>query len=161
VSHSSSATSLDRPSTLVGLLQYRALHQPERTAYTFLSDGETHEASLTYRVLDCQARSIAAQLQHLNMAGQRALLLYPPGLEFITAFFGCLYAGVVAVPAYLPSPRRPPTRLQAIAADAQAQVILSTAAALSKLAPQLAALPSPVRLSYLPTDTIASTSWPK
>src|SRR3712207_9139080 len=83
-------------STFVDLLRYRAQHQSEQTAYTFLLDGETEVHRLTYQELDIQARAIASQLQCLNAIGSRALLLYPPGLEFITAFFGCLYAGVVA-----------------------------------------------------------------
>ncbi len=67
-------------STLVDLLSYRALHQPEQTAYTFLRDGETEEVSLTYQELDRQAREIAASLQSLGASGERALLLYRPGL---------------------------------------------------------------------------------
>jgi len=89
-------------SSLVDLLCNRALHQPDQIAFTFLKDGETEEISLTYGELDRQARVIAAQLQSLGVTSERALLLYPPGLEFIAAFFGCLYAEVVAVPAYPP-----------------------------------------------------------
>ena len=62
-----------------------------------------------------------------GLAGGRALLLYPPGLEFIVAFFGCLYAGVVAVPAYLPRPNRPMTRLRSIVEDARPSVVLTCA----------------------------------
>ena len=62
---------------------------------------------LTRGELDRRARALAARLQARGLAGRRALLLYPPGLEFIAAFFGCLYAGVVAVPAYPPRPNRP------------------------------------------------------
>jgi acyl-CoA synthetase (AMP-forming)/AMP-acid ligase II len=93
-------------STLVDLLRWRALHQPNQCAYTFLLDGETEKVSLTYEELDRQARAIGALLQSLGTVGERALLLYPPGLEYITGFFGCLYAGAVAVPAYPPDPAR-------------------------------------------------------
>src|SRR4028118_1304207 len=85
-------------STLVELLAYRAQNQPNQIAYTFLQGGKTETGKLTYKGLDLKARAIAAHLQSLGVAGERALLLYPPGLEFIAAFFGCLYAGVVAVP---------------------------------------------------------------
>src|SRR5688572_28844462 len=115
-------------STLVELLRWRALHQPDHHAYTFLVDGEAEEVHLTYQELDRQARAIGAQLQHLAAAGERSLLLYPAGLEFIAAFFGCLYAGVIAVPAYPPRRNRPMPRLQTIVADAQARVALTTAA---------------------------------
>ena len=77
-------------STLVELLRWRARHQPERRAYTFLVDGEVAEVSLTYAELDRQARSIAAYLQSLGATGERALLLYPPGLEYIAAFLNHL-----------------------------------------------------------------------
>src|SRR5437868_738491 len=111
--------------TLVELLRWRALRQPDRRAYTFLLDGETTEAHLTYTDLDRQARAIGAQLQRRGAAGERALLLYPPGLDYIAAFFGCLYAGVVAVPAYPPNPARLDRtlgRLRAIVQDVRPTV---------------------------------------
>src|SRR5215469_1189810 len=122
------------PSTLVEILRWRALQQPDRLAYTFLEDGETEEAHLTYGDLDRQARAIGALLQGLGTYGERALLLYPPGLEFIAGFFGCLYAGVVAVPAYPPYPARlvrTLPRLRAIANDAQPVAILTSSTLLS------------------------------
>ena len=83
----------EKLSTLVDLLHYRGQYQPDKQAYIFLQNGETESGSLTYGELDKQARAIAFQLQFWQ--GERALLLYPSGLEFITAFFGCLYAGLV------------------------------------------------------------------
>src|SRR5262245_60897413 len=115
-------------STLVDMLCHRALHQPKQPAYKFLVDGETKTAEITYAELDRQARAIAVQLQQLVEGGERALLLYPPGLDYIAAFFGCLYAGVVAVPAYPPQPGQPFSRTQAIAKDAQTAVILTNKA---------------------------------
>src|SRR5437588_8704833 len=106
--------------TLVDILRWRALNQAEQRAYIFLTDGETEEASITYAQLDQQARSIAATLQEYAVVGESALLLYQPGLDYISAFLGCLYAGIIAVPAYPPSSNRSLTRIQAIAADAQA-----------------------------------------
>lgn len=79
---------LERFSTFVELLSYRAQSQPQQKAYTFLLDGETEEISLTFQELDQKARAIAFHLQSVKATNQRALLLYPPGLEFITAFFG-------------------------------------------------------------------------
>jgi len=63
-------------STTVELLRYRALHQPEQLAFTFLPDGETEGDCLTYRELDRRSRAIASQLQALGLSGERALLLY-------------------------------------------------------------------------------------
>src|SRR5262245_21766011 len=91
-------------STLVDVARLRAQETPEAEVYTFLTDGEG--ASLTCGELDRRARTIAVALRDAAARGDRVLLLYPPGLEFITGFFGCLYAGVIAVPAYPPSPAR-------------------------------------------------------
>ena len=70
----------------------------QELAYTWLRDGEVEQASLTFAELDAEARKVAAQLAARGLAGERALLMYSPGLEFIAAFLGCFYAGVVAVP---------------------------------------------------------------
>jgi acyl-CoA synthetase (AMP-forming)/AMP-acid ligase II/acyl carrier protein len=145
-------------STLVELLRYRALHQSERTAYTFLRDGETEEVSLSYQQLEQRAQAIAAKLQFLAEPGERALLLYPPGLEFIEAFFGCLLAGVVAVPAYPPRPNQSLSRLQAIVADAQATLALTTTAVLSNIERKLAQSALLQALRCLATDSIPSDS---
>ena len=121
-------------STVVDLLCWRALRQPDQVAYTFLVDGESAETSLTYGELDRQARAVGALLHCSGASGERALLLYPPGLEFIAAFFGCLYGGVVPVPAYPPSPAqltRTLPKLRAIANDAQPVVALTTSSILS------------------------------
>ncbi|MEB3278828.1 MAG: AMP-binding protein [Lyngbya sp.] len=120
----STVTNPAQATTLVELLKYRAATEGDRIGYIFLSDGETDEIRLSYAALDRQARAIAAQLQGLR--GQRALLLYPPSLEYISALFGCFYAGVVAVPAYPPRRNSNLLRLQSIIADAQASVILTT-----------------------------------
>ena len=113
-------------STVVDLMQYRSNYQPSLKGYTFLSDGESQEISLSYQELDTKARLIAAHLQSLNLKGERALLLYPPGLEFIAAFLGCLYASVIAVPIYPPRKGQNLLRIKSIAADAEAQIILTT-----------------------------------
>lgn len=120
----------DSTTNLVNLLRWRAINQPDRHAYTFLRDGEIEAASLTYGELDRQARAIATQLQSLAVAGERAILIYPPGLEFIAAFFGCLYAGIIAIPSPPPDParlKRTLPRLQAIAQDAKASLTLTHA----------------------------------
>ena len=103
--------------TLVDLLCRRADDRADQPAFTFLTDGETEACELTYGELDRRARAIAARLQSLGARGDRAILLYPPGLDYIAAFFGCLYAGVVAVPAYPPQRKRMLGRLRAVLTD--------------------------------------------
>jgi acyl-CoA synthetase (AMP-forming)/AMP-acid ligase II len=110
---------------LVTLLRRRAVEQPQAIAYTFLADGEREESHLTYGDLDQRARVIAARLQQEMAAGERAILLYPTGLDFVAAFFGCLYAGVVAVPVPEPFLERHILRLRNIVGDAQTRTILT------------------------------------
>ncbi len=124
------APSSGEPSSLVELLRQRAETWPGRTVYAFSADGsDTGDAAakLTFGALDRRARALAAWMQARGLKGERILLVFPPGLDFITAFFGCLYAGAVAVPASLPRPNRPMTRLDAIASDARPAALLTTA----------------------------------
>jgi 8-amino-7-oxononanoate synthase len=109
---------------------------------------------LSYDGLDRQARAVAAQLQALNLAGERALLLYPAGLDFIAAFFGCLYAGVVAVPAYPPRRNRSMSRIQAIADDAQAKIALSTFPVWERVQSVIDQNPDLRKISWLCTDQL-------
>jgi len=112
-------------SSLVELLRYRCSHTPNDTAFIFVSDNGESRRILTYLELDRLARCIAARLQPVCSPGDRALLLYPPGLDFIAAFFGCLYAGVAAVPAYPPRDNRNAERLRIVAEDVQTRLVLS------------------------------------
>lgn len=141
------------PGTLIDLLRYRADHQSEHRAYAFLADGEEPESSVNYGGLDRRARDVAARLQALGITpGERVLLFYPPGLEYVAAFLGCLYAGVVAVPAYPPRLNRPISRLRAIAADSGATAALTTAHVLSNLGRRLAHAPEMKSLRWLSAD---------
>jgi acyl-CoA synthetase (AMP-forming)/AMP-acid ligase II len=113
--------------TLVDILRFRAVHQATRTAFSFLHDGETEGASFTYAELDERARAVAVYLGTVTKPGERVLLLFPQGLQFLAAFFGCLYAGRIAVPSALPKSQRLDSRTEAIARDAGATVALTTA----------------------------------
>lgn len=143
-----------QPTTLVEILRLRAQNQSNKVAYTFLKDGETEEASLTYAQLEQRARMIAAKLQNLCSVGERALLLYPPGLDYIVAFFGCLYAGIVAVPTYPPRRNRSDPRIQAIVTDAQPMVVLTTHEIFSDMAKRLTLAPELAHLRWLTTDNL-------
>ena len=116
--------------SLVDLLRRRARETPDRLAYQFLIDGKSEGVRLTYRELDRQAHAIRDRLLRSGQRADRALLIYPPGHEFLPAFFGCLYAGIIAIP--LPPPdsarlARALPRLKAVTADAQASLVLTTA----------------------------------
>ncbi len=97
---------------------------PEKTAAIFLGEDDTQK-SITYAELHRRARLLAAHLNWHAEPGQRALLLFPSGLEFIVAFIACLYAGVIAVPSPLPR-RRGASRLTHLVKDATPSVVLTT-----------------------------------
>ena len=138
--------------SLVDILRQRAQNQPEQKAYIFLQNGETESGTLTYGELDRQARAIAAQLQ--SWQGERALLLYPSGLEFISAFFGCLYAGVVAVPVYRPRRNQKLSRLLSIAHDAQAKLALTNTSILADIEKRWDEEAELAQLKWVATDTM-------
>ena len=119
------------PQNLVDLLQNRARLTGEECALSFIDYGDADSAagkcrSISYAELETQARAVAARLQQTLAPGERSLLLFPPCLEFLIAFFGCLYAGVIAVPSSLPRRNRLDTRLQSIVQDSDPRVTLST-----------------------------------
>jgi acyl-CoA synthetase (AMP-forming)/AMP-acid ligase II len=143
-----------KPSTLNDCLRWRALHQAERHAYTFLHDGEQEAGRLTYAELDFQARTIGSLLQSISAAGERALLLYPPGLEFVAAFFGCLYAGTIAIPAPPPRLHKTSTRLSSIIVDAQPSVVLTTSALAHGIESYLAMSEESESLKCVVTDNL-------
>ena len=140
------------PTTLIELLNKRAQNQPDQIGYTFLKDGETEEINLTYAELEQRVRGIAAKLQ--NRAGERALLLYPTGLDYIAAFFGCMYAGVVAVPTYPPRRNSSDARLAAIATEAGATVVLTINEILSDMSTRLVHTPELKDLHWVATDNL-------
>ena len=144
--------SYSRNPTLLSLLQRLAAERPEETAYIFLSSGETEAGQFTYGELDQQARGIGAMLSALGAVGERVLLLFPPGLEFIGAFFGCLYAGAVAVPAYPPRSARGLPRLRAILDDARPRVVLTTGELLDRARGLLGGAAEPSTLAWLAVD---------
>ena len=117
-------------STLVELLQHRASTQPDDLAYQFLIDGKKEGAAYTYAELEEWAKAIASLLQQQEAKGERALLLYPQGVEVVAAFCGCLYAGVIAIPVPPPDAgrmKRTLPRLREIIKDAEATIVLSNA----------------------------------
>lgn len=144
-------------SSVVQLLSDRSSQQSNANAFTFLEDGESRETAVTYQELDRRSRQIAAQLQALGLEGERALLLYPSGLDYLAAFFGCLYAGVIAVPAYPPQNQRKTPRIQAIVADARPAIALTTKMLLPKMQSLLGGL------QWLATDDLSAieANWQK
>ena len=99
--------STDRaPASVSELLQRRAAERPDQAAFVFLHNsaaGSAGETTWTYERLDRRARAVAAAVSRVAQPGERAVLVFPPGLEFLAAYFGCLYAGVLPAPATYPA----------------------------------------------------------
>src|SRR5262245_35135089 len=111
---------------LVDVLTGHAERHPTSEAFAFLADGETPSTTLKYFELDRKARALAARLLDMKMRGERALLVFPAGLEFVVAFFATQYAGVTAGPIYPPKPHGRATTFLSCVHDAAPRVILTT-----------------------------------
>jgi acyl-CoA synthetase (AMP-forming)/AMP-acid ligase II/acyl carrier protein len=140
---------------LLDLVQFRAEERPDSVAYKFLADGEVEEAQVTFSEQDCQARAIAAALTERRAAGERALLLFPRTLDFISTFLGCLYAGVIAVPLYPPRNGRGLPRLTAVVADAHAKLVLTSSSSLARIRAWVSQMPNGAGIEVIATDQIA------
>ncbi|MGU3305093.1 non-ribosomal peptide synthetase [Pseudomonas sp. M5A4_2d] len=146
------------PRTLVQSLQRRAAQTPDQVALRFLAESAEHNVVLSYRDLDQRARTIAAALQANAALGDRAVLLFPSGPDYVAAFFGCLYAGVIAVPAYPPEStrRHHQERLLSIIADAEPRLLLTIASLGDGLA-QIENAPPVLSVDTL--DTLIADRW--
>ena len=133
-------------------LRHWARERSDQVAVYYLVDGEDEEQRMTYRQLDRRARAIAADLQSRGLSGERALLLFPPGLEFVAAIIGCFYAGVVAVPAYPPRRNRNMIRIEAISDDAGAKAALSVNDVTQRIHRLVEEAPHLRNLQWLATD---------
>jgi len=150
------------PANLVRLVQYRAETEPNEPAFIYLANGVDEEVVMSNAALDRNARRIAAWLQSRNLFGGRALLLYPPGLDFITAYFGCLYAGVIAIPVYPPRRNRSILRIETVAKNADAAVALTTEEVIKTVGGMLEEAPSLKNIDWVATtnlDESLADSW--
>ncbi|NOK36744.1 amino acid adenylation domain-containing protein, partial [Corallococcus exercitus] len=141
--------------TLIDLLDERSRRHPDPRLYTFLEDDA--EVTLTRAELASRAHRIAAALQSLAAEGERAVLLYPPGVDYLSGFFGCVCSGLVAVPAYPPDPsrlERTLPRLRALIADSGATVVLTTSVILSMAEFLFTDAPELRALKWVATDAL-------
>src|SRR4051812_27326033 len=92
--------------SLGALVRDLAQQRPDDRAYTFVAGSSEGDESISWGELDQRAQRVAGALQARGLSNERILLLFPAGLEFLVAFFGCLYARCIAVPLPLPNKRR-------------------------------------------------------
>ncbi len=139
---------------MVDVLRHRSHTGASRDAFLFLEDGGRESGQLTFGELDRRARALAAHLQESGLSGERALLLYRQGLELLVAFMGCLYAGVVAVPAYPPDQKQNSLRLRGMIQDSDAEVFLTTSQVLRRLPPEMKGLAEDQAGRWIATDAL-------
>lgn len=141
---------------LVDRLEYWAAVHGDEPAFYYLVDGEEEEFRITYAELLRRSQAIAAELTARGLAGERVLLLYPPGLEFVEGFYGCLMAGAVATPAYPPRRNRNMGRIETISEAARARAALTVQEVIDRTSDILKDTPHLEQLEWIPTDRIAT-----
>jgi 8-amino-7-oxononanoate synthase/acyl carrier protein len=148
-------------SNFLEILEYWSDCTPDQMAYCF-TDGEGSDVSVTRAQLFQKAKAVAANLQERGMVGERVLLLYPPCLDFVIGFFGCLIAGAVAVPAYPPRRNRNADRIQSIADDAESRLAMTVSSVSQRMQGAVdEALPLK-NIKWLETDKVddgAASNW--
>ncbi|PXX71229.1 acyl-CoA synthetase (AMP-forming)/AMP-acid ligase II [Nocardia tenerifensis] len=145
------------PANLAQMLTARAAATPEPVRFYHLGDGDEPTATMTFPELDRAARATAAHLARVTRPGERALLLYAPGLEFVVAYYGCLYAGVIAVPVAPPQPNKLAdslARLASIVRNSGAELLLTSADIEPLLTPVLAEAEGFAQVRTVVTDRI-------
>jgi acyl transferase domain-containing protein/acyl-CoA synthetase (AMP-forming)/AMP-acid ligase II/Zn-dependent alcohol dehydrogenase/NADP-dependent 3-hydroxy acid dehydrogenase YdfG/acyl carrier protein len=148
--------------TFVSVLQAHATQAGHREALTFLDDTGAERDSVTYPSLDRRARAVAATLSARVQPGDRVMLLFPPGIDYVVAFLGCLYARAIAVPTYPPKLNRTAPALGTFATDCDAALLLSQASILREADALFADDPAALALPRAALDDIDTTqgdSW--
>ncbi len=142
------------PSNLLEVLLSKEDQNSQQHGFTFLTNGENEKEHYTFHELNQRAKAVGGCLQERGLIGKQVLLLYQPGLDYLVGFFGCLYAGAVAVPAYPPRQNRHSSRIQAIIRDAEIQIVLTSSGLLPKLQTGMGKGTDLPDLPLLATDTI-------
>lgn len=144
--------------SLPDMMAARVATVPDQTLFTWLADGEEPQEILTYAQFHRRAAAVATLLRERGQPGDRVLLLYLPSLEFVTAFFGCIYAGMVPVPSTPPDPARPGRslpRLMAIVNDARTAHAMTSPELLMWGRPMIESIPVLQSMDWITRDQFA------
>ena len=150
------------PGNLVSVIEHHAVRTPDKTVYIFLEDGENEKERVTCSGISERSRAVGASLRDLGAIGDRVLLLFPTGIDFILALYGCFYAGMIAVPAYPPRKNRLNRRFGAILDNARPSVILTNRkikADLETLSGEVPGLGGTVMLAVEDVPDVMSELW--
>ena len=141
--------------SFVDLVEERAAREPERLGYAYLQDGEQDAVALTYGGLAARVRALAAELAERGSWRERVVILLPPGLDYVVAFYAVLAAGGVAVPAYPTRPGRANRALDAIIADSRPSIAIVRGGAGETTAPA----PGIATLAIEDVDLARAADW--
>lgn len=140
----------------IELMDERVAKQGEQVAFVFLDEEGQAADTLTYRELDQRVRALAYRLTCESTVGDRALLLHPPGLDYVVSFYACLYAGVIGIPLFPPQRSRI-DHIDEVARDSRAGIVLSTSTVLSAME-ELNGDTYVESLPRIPVDVIEATA---
>lgn len=141
-------------------LRRHAAAMPDHVAYRFLRDGRGDEDVITFGGLDIAARAMAVALGAHCRPGDRVLILLKPGLDYVIAFMGCLYAGLIAVPAYPPGATSKLDRLDGILTDCSPRAAITGTGEVADIAGRLAAIsPGAVVIDPATIDRAIADDW--
>ncbi len=140
--------------SLDDLLRRRAENHGDRKLYTFLGDGEEVSETCDYRWLDARARRIAGWLQQQGLVDEPVVLVFPEGIDYVAAFFGCLYAGSIATPANPPRRNQGRSRLESVLSDSGARCVLTNQVGLERATSALADSAMAGAVSWQPVEQI-------
>lgn len=139
------------------IISQHAARFPDRPALVFLENGETPAETLSYLQLHRRAEALARGLGARGLVGERALLLFPSGIDYVVTFLGCLYAGVVAVPIYPPRNNWHAQRVASIARNAGAKAALTSASLEHEIGKRLEEVGGADAASVIAIETLAAT----
>jgi len=138
--------------TLIDTVFENAERTPHKRAYLYVHGDSASNDVITYAELCSQVCRTASLLSQRGGRGERALLIYQPGLEFVCTFLGCLYAGIVAVPIYPPRNNRSIERVRSVASDSDATIALTSANTFAGIERFLDGVPMLRALDWIVTD---------
>ncbi len=138
--------------SMTALLRHRAERQPADPAYAFVNEYGEEEDRLTFAELDRRACALAERVRKRARPGNRALLIFPQGLDFIAAWFGCLYAGIIPVPVVSPKRNRLRHSTRAIVEDCRPALALTATALLDEVRGEFAGSPAWDAMGWIAAD---------
>ncbi len=150
--------SLFTENDIIARLVFLASNKPTAKAFSIVgdkNDSPVEEESLTYYELLAQVKILASLIRQKVNHGDRAIICLPPGLDYVRAFYACLYAGVVAVPLFPPLSKQRGNRIDKILENTEANHIFSNLQSVEKVEKFISTLPASQSPQLLLVDSLS------